>query len=95
MIIISKKFRRESLQKFRSRPATDAMSVGFQPSSGFFLKTGSSPGYTSDDIGYQPMTQPFEILTPEGENASGSPRKTNRRSTRKRTRKNTRRNRRH
>jgi hypothetical protein len=29
----------------------NAMSVGFQPDSGFFVK---------DDIGYQPMTQPFE-----------------------------------
>lgn len=33
-----------------------AMSVGFQPDSGFFVK---------DDIGYQPMTQPFDISESE------------------------------
>jgi hypothetical protein len=36
-----------------------AMSVGFQPDSGFFMK---------DDIGYQPMTQPFD--SSESENGA-------------------------
>jgi hypothetical protein len=64
-----------------------AMSVGFQPDSGFFMK---------DDIVYQPMTQPFdnsESENGEGKEAAGTHMR--RRKQSQRRRKTSRRTRRH
>jgi hypothetical protein len=71
----------------QGRKVYKAMSVGFQPDSGFVMK---------DDIGYQPMTQPFdssESENGEGKEAAGTHMR--RRKQSQRRRKTSRRTRRH